>query len=402
MSQYSLKRMPDGPETPITDPVIAGRSPECGLLLPTGGPEGGTSRRHAQISIGDGAMWVEDLGSKNGTFVNDVRVTGKTRLRAGDRLRFDQIEFHVKAPPEMEPTVVRVPPTQVRAAAAPSADSPAPKAAAPAAPVPPQKAPPAAAPPPPRPAALAEPQPPKPAAPAGPQSAKVATPAAQAKSPAAAPRAAQPASPAGVAPAKKEDGRSRAPGAWADPDEARGDGKTVFIDPNRVRELLQQPPKAGRAAGEVDAPTLTFTQGSRAGGRVKLRATAQRGESTEWTLGSDPNSDIPLSDDGVSAVHASIVNEGERWKIIDRLSTNGTFVNDRRTNTSFLASGDVLSFGRVVTCMFELPGGRSARQSSPRPAKKVVRDSSRIDLMTLLISFLVTAAVLLVVWRYLR
>ena len=45
------------------------------------------SRRHARISVDDQA-WIEDLGSKNGTFVGDRRVTSRIRLNDGDRVRF--------------------------------------------------------------------------------------------------------------------------------------------------------------------------------------------------------------------------------------------------------------------------------------------------------------------------
>ena len=44
------------------------------------------SRRHAVIRVSGDEAVVEDLGSKNGTLVNGVRVESPTRLRDGDRL----------------------------------------------------------------------------------------------------------------------------------------------------------------------------------------------------------------------------------------------------------------------------------------------------------------------------
>jgi DNA-binding winged helix-turn-helix (wHTH) protein len=47
----------------------------------------GVSRRHACITVSPGAATVEDLSSKNGTFVNDTAVREPRPLRNGDRIR---------------------------------------------------------------------------------------------------------------------------------------------------------------------------------------------------------------------------------------------------------------------------------------------------------------------------
>ena len=52
------------------------------------------SKEHAEIVMRDGALHVVDLGSKNGTFVNDERVS-ESRLNEGDILHFAQVEFRV-------------------------------------------------------------------------------------------------------------------------------------------------------------------------------------------------------------------------------------------------------------------------------------------------------------------
>lgn len=51
------------------------------------------SRRHACIEIGDDSVWVDDLGSKNGTYVNDRRVEGRTPVVDGDQIRFGSLVF---------------------------------------------------------------------------------------------------------------------------------------------------------------------------------------------------------------------------------------------------------------------------------------------------------------------
>jgi pSer/pThr/pTyr-binding forkhead associated (FHA) protein len=46
------------------------------------------SRRHARLVIGeDENCWLEDLGSKNGTFVRGRRVSRRARIRDGDEIR---------------------------------------------------------------------------------------------------------------------------------------------------------------------------------------------------------------------------------------------------------------------------------------------------------------------------
>jgi len=56
------------------------------------------SRQHARLQSAASGVVVEDLGSANGTFVNDKRVHTLTQLRAGDEVRFDTIRFLLMSP----------------------------------------------------------------------------------------------------------------------------------------------------------------------------------------------------------------------------------------------------------------------------------------------------------------
>ncbi|MGF1615705.1 MAG: FHA domain-containing protein [Gammaproteobacteria bacterium] len=51
------------------------------------------SRCHATIEYRDDGFWIRDENSRNGTFVNGARVSGETRLRHGDRIRFHDWDF---------------------------------------------------------------------------------------------------------------------------------------------------------------------------------------------------------------------------------------------------------------------------------------------------------------------
>jgi pSer/pThr/pTyr-binding forkhead associated (FHA) protein len=46
------------------------------------------SRRHACVRVSGAGVTVEDLGSKNGTFVGDEPVTGATPVANGGEIRF--------------------------------------------------------------------------------------------------------------------------------------------------------------------------------------------------------------------------------------------------------------------------------------------------------------------------
>ena len=56
------------------------------------------SRRHARVTLDAGGAVVEDLGSKNGTFVNDQRVTGPTPVVDGSQVRIGSLVFTFRLP----------------------------------------------------------------------------------------------------------------------------------------------------------------------------------------------------------------------------------------------------------------------------------------------------------------
>ncbi|MBI2265979.1 MAG: FHA domain-containing protein [Armatimonadetes bacterium] len=70
------------------------------LDLSTADPQGTVSRRHGRILFSDGVFAVEDLGSANGTFVNNVRLSSGIRvpLKDGDRVRLGKLYFRFRGP----------------------------------------------------------------------------------------------------------------------------------------------------------------------------------------------------------------------------------------------------------------------------------------------------------------
>ena len=85
--------LPDGKRIGLGDkPVTIGRLADCDVVL--GDPN--VSRHHAEVrASGDGYV-VADLGSTNGTRVNDARVA-EQQLRDGDEVRFGNTVMHFQA-----------------------------------------------------------------------------------------------------------------------------------------------------------------------------------------------------------------------------------------------------------------------------------------------------------------
>lgn len=68
-----------------------GRNPENGIAL----NDGFVSGNHAEISFNQGAWWLMDLGSTNGTFINGQPVQGRIQLHSGDIISFGRV--HLRA-----------------------------------------------------------------------------------------------------------------------------------------------------------------------------------------------------------------------------------------------------------------------------------------------------------------
>lgn len=69
--------------------------------------------------------------------------------------------------------------------------------------------------------------------------------------------------------------------------------------------------------------------------------------STRIVVGRASNCDLQFEDSSVSSEHARLVRDSAGWRVVNLLSTNGTFVNDRKISSSAIRSGDRIRFGRV-------------------------------------------------------
>lgn len=275
--QIILKKVSSGEETVLVDGLVAGRLADSGLILTEGHP----SRRHAQFDISGDESRVKDLGSANGTFVNDMRIHESTVLRSGDRIRFDieEFEFQIRGDKTVREDVMK---TEVRQ----------------------------------------------------------------------------------VEPIDVESSVLKEKPSWIDPEKQMiGGPKTEFIDTPALKEMIDHSSQGEFEDSEhVKVPALIITAGAKAGLRINLQAADAHGE---WTIGSDTDRDVVLQDQGISGVHAKLAQEGRRWKLVDQMSANGTFVNGKRSNMSYLDNGDRIRFG-PVECVFRIPSSFGTATSVTR------------------------------------
>ena len=63
--------------------LVIGRAPPADLVV----DDRQVSRSHCRLTLRNGHVWVEDLGSTNGVFVDGVRIEARVRLPVGAILR---------------------------------------------------------------------------------------------------------------------------------------------------------------------------------------------------------------------------------------------------------------------------------------------------------------------------
>lgn len=76
----------------VTGTVIVGRSPGADIVIAASYVSG----RHAQFKLMGQNLFVEDLGSTNGTAVNNVMITAPTALKNNDVVNVGDVAIRVK------------------------------------------------------------------------------------------------------------------------------------------------------------------------------------------------------------------------------------------------------------------------------------------------------------------
>ncbi len=106
--------------------TIIGRMDDCHIRIPIAG----VSRKHCEIAVEDGGITISDLGSSNGTFINQERVES-TPVAAGDLLSVGGLVFVVSVngePSDIDAGIMYEDglPDEADASAVPASSAPAP------------------------------------------------------------------------------------------------------------------------------------------------------------------------------------------------------------------------------------------------------------------------------------
>ena len=75
----------------MIEEIIIGREPTCDLQI----SDDTVSSKHARVFFENNQWWVEDLGSSNGSYLNEMLVSTPTVLTIGDLLRFGKIKIEI-------------------------------------------------------------------------------------------------------------------------------------------------------------------------------------------------------------------------------------------------------------------------------------------------------------------
>ena len=341
-----------------------GRKSECDVVIPSQY----VSRRHAEVFVEGNQLFVRDLDSTHGTIVNGEPIK-QAMLQEGDEIRVDKAIFVVKrlepaseradsaaAPEDADKTVMRSAAdmaasldkalADAKQAQKPAASKKVPDEEKPAVAVPPPEPPPAASPP---------------------------NPEAEHK---------QQAEPSGSGDAEGSEKRSK---NWWDPQDA-GPMGTRFIKATDIADMVD---REIAPLVEADGPMLLGLSPSISSLRIELKP-------GKLVVGKKVDADIRLDDEFVSDVHAQIIGEGERWKVVNVLSANGTFVNGKKVQSAYLRSGDVLRFGGLDIQFVN--GTQSGQKMSRGPTGKGKRVSVVAAVLLLLV--VVIAAVVVFTGRW--
>lgn len=121
-----------------------------------------------------------------------------------------------------------------------------------------------------------------------------------------------------------------------------------------------------RDAGSTDTVS---TRAQLRGVSVEVKGRVFPLEGDRCVIGRADSCQIMLTDSSVSSEHARLSHDSAGWRVANLLSTNGTFVNDRKVSSEQLHHGDRVRLGRVEF-LFQNPDEQHAAKGSSAPSRR--------------------------------
>lgn len=303
----SLLCLADNQNIQVTQAITVGRGDKCDLIIKLGQ----ASRKHAQLEPSEEGLWVEDLQSSNGTYINETVTVGKVLAKHGDILKFDTASYKVVF-------------TKAGEQPAPDAET----------------------------------------------------------------EEDDDTTVIGAKPAAEPKRASTLPPSWALERNQAVDG-TQILGASATANLKGE---RARNAEKVDVPTVLGVSDPIKDVRFTLIV-----EPTvnEWSIGRSEAAHVSIEHQSVSTNHAQIINDGSRWKLVDLVSANGTFVNDSKGLTTYLRHGDLIRFGQIE-CQILLPDTAPVRANTVIiKNKKAGNNTKKMIMGAIVVMAVLVAAVVL-------
>ena len=284
----------DGVEYALAGVMKVGRVADCDITI----DDPRVSRAHALITVEGERVTLEDLGSANGSRINNKRTEGITELADGDSVSFENHQFKIVISGleiDSDLTVINA-----------SYDSDETIVGAYTPPVPEE--------------------PPKPA----------------------------------PGPVVASD-TSNLPGSWVESDDDGQHTRILMpgaADEVAAAVAAMSSKSSQRGSDEVH---LQVIEDGVPGQRFELEVSGGD-EPDVWEIGRGASCEISLSTPSVSTRHAQLIHQNDRWRLVNLVSANGIYVNEEKRLTAYLADGDKIRLGMANLVFHTAAGAPAKRR----------------------------------------
>ena len=291
-------------EHPLTGAMNVGRSADCTLTI----DDAKVSRVHATFRVDGGQLVVEDMGSSNGTRVNELKIDKPTPVYNGDKICFEKHCYKLQVAggaQDMDATVVDSDATVVSAFEEPALQASAPVAES------------------------------------------------------------QPAESSGGSPVPRSLDDLDLPGSWVD-DGTGDETRVLSMDQAGAADNVEKGTTAIERMSDL-AHLIVVTETGSAGEVFEL-APGGTEEPDVWELGRDADCELNIPDPSVSGRHAQLIHQGGRWRLVNLVSANGIYVNGEKRLTAYLADEDRIQLGEATVVFRASLNAAAAAPGAGTPA----------------------------------